>query len=218
MISFADAALAYPTMVFTALLGLVLFYWSLAIVGLVDLESGGLEIDSGGLEIETDLHADVDVSDLGTLAGFLVALGINGVPFSIVVSLMVLASWVLSCLFGMWLLPLVPTALLSTLAGTAVLILCPLIALPITALTIRPMRGLFVTHNALSNQELVGRTCKVLTGRVDEHFGRAEVSTRGAGVNISVWAETPNELVKGSVAYIIEYDPQRQRYLIAPES
>ena len=211
MISFIDAALAYPTMIYTALLGLVLFYWLLALVGLVDFAAGGLEI-------EADLQADADVSDLGTLAGYLVALGINGVPFSIVVSLMVLLSWLFSCLLGMWLLPLVPTALLSAVAGTAVLLLCPLLALPITARLIRPMRGLFVTHNAMSNQELVGCTCKVLTGRVDEKFGRAEVSTRGAGVNISVWAETPNDLVKGSVARIIEYDPARQRYLIAPDA
>lgn len=211
MTSFLDAALAYPTMIYTALLGLVLFYWLLAIVGLVDFEAGGLEI-------EADLQADADVSDLGTLAGYLVALGINGVPFSIVVSLMVLLSWLFSCLLGMWLLPLVPTALLSAVAGTAVLLLCPLFALPITARVIRPMRGLFVTHNAMSNQELVGRTCKVLTSRVDETFGRAEVSTRGASVNISVWAETPNELVKGSLARIIDYDPDRQRYLIASDT
>jgi len=211
MTSFLDAVLAFPTMVYTVLLGVVLFYWLLAIVGLVDLESSGLEI-------ETELQADAEVGDLGTLAGFLVALGINGVPFSIVVSLMVLLSWTFSCLFGMWLLPLVPTALLSAVAGTGVLILCPLLALPITARLIRPMRGLFVTHNAMSNHQLVGQTCKVLTGHVDERFGRAEVSTRGAGVNISVWAETPNDLAKGSVARIIEYDPARQRYLIAPDT
>ena len=210
MTNFLDAAIAYPTMIYTVLLVVVLFYWLLAIVGLVDLESSGLEI-------ETELQADADVGDLGTLAGFLVALGINGVPFSIVVSLMVLLSWMFSCLFGMWLLPLVPTAPLGAVAGTAVLILCPLLALPLTARLIRPMRGLFVTHTAISNHSLVGSSCKVLTGHVDEKFGRAEVSTRGTGVNIAVWAETPNDLVKGSVARIIEYDPARQRYLIAPD-
>ena len=210
MTNFLDAAIAYPTMIYTVLLVVVLFYWLLAIVGLVDLESSGLEI-------ETELQADADVGDLGTLAGFLVALGINGVPFSIVVSLMVLLSWMFSCLFGMWLLPLVPSAPLAAVAGTAVLILCPLLALPLTARLIRPMRGLFVTHTAISNHSLVGSSCKVLTGHVDEKFGRAEVSTRGTGVNIAVWAETPNDLVKGSVARIIEYDPARQRYLIAPD-
>lgn len=210
MTNFLDAAIAYPTMIYTVLLVVVLFYWLLAIVGLVNLESSGLEI-------ETELQADADVGDLGTLAGFLVALGINGVPFSIVVSLMVLLSWMFSCLFGMWLLPLVPSAPLAAVAGTAVLILCPLLALPLTARLIRPMRGLFVTHTAISNHSLVGSSCKVLTGHVDEKFGRAEVSTRGTGVNIAVWAETPNDLVKGSVARIIEYDSARQRYLIAPD-
>ncbi len=37
-------------------------------------------------------------------------------------------------------------------------------------------------------------------------------------MNISVWAETPNELVKGSLARIIDYDPDRQRYLIASDT
>lgn len=211
MASFIDASLAYPTMIYTALLGLVLFYWLLAIVGLVDFESGGVEV-------EADLQADAEVEDIGTLAGYLVALGINGVPFSIVVSLMVLISWTLSCLLGMWLLPLIPTALFAGIAGTAVLVLSPLVALPITARMVRPLRGLFVTHNAISNQDLIGCTCKVLSVRVDEKFGRAEVSTRGAGINISVWAETPNDLVKGSVARVIEYDRERQRYLIAREA
>lgn len=211
MISFIDAALAYPTMIYTALLGLVLFYWLLAMVGLVDFESGGIELES-------ELQADADVGDLGTLASYLVALGINGVPFSIVVSLMVLISWTLSCLLGMWLLPLVPTTVLTLVAGTGVLLLCPVLALPVTARLIRPLRGLFVTHNAISNQALVGRTCKVLTTRVDQSFGRAEVSTRGAGVNISVWADEPNQLGKGSLARIVEYDPERQRYLIVPEA
>ncbi len=90
--------------------------------------------------------------------------------------------------------------------------------MPVTARLIRPLRGLFVTHNAISNRALVGRTCKVLTTRVDQSFGRAEVSTRGAGVNISVWTDEPNQLGKGSLARIVEYDPERQRYLIVPET
>lgn len=210
MISFLDAALAYPTMIFTALLGLVLFYWLLALVGLVDFDASGVDVD-------TDLQADAEVDNLGELASYLVAMGLNGVPFSIVVSLIVLISWTLSCLLGMWLLPLVPTTLLTLVAGTGVLLLCPLFSLPVTARMIRPLRGLFVTHNAISNQALVGQTCKVLTTKVDEKFGRAEVSTRGAGLNISVWADTPNTLTKGSLARILEYDTGRERYLIVAE-
>ncbi len=211
MTSFYDAATAFPTVVFTTLLGVVLVYWVLALVGIVDFDSGHLEVDS-------DLHADADAGDVGDLAGYLVALGLNGVPFSVVVTLLVLFSWTMACLAAMWLLPLVPTSLLRMLAGAAMLPLAFAFSLPLTARLIRPMRGLFVTHTAISNAALVGQICRVLTSSVDEKFGRAEVATRGAGLNIRVWAETPNTLRKGSIARILEHDEAGERYLIVSET
>ena len=81
--SLLTAATAFPTAIYTVLLGVVLVYWLLAIIGMVDFESSGIDLD-----IET--HADAAVDDLGTLASYVVAFGLHGVPFSIVVSLLVL--------------------------------------------------------------------------------------------------------------------------------
>lgn len=211
MTSFYDAATSFPTIVYTTLLGVVMVYWVLALIGIVDFDSGHLEIDS-------TLHADANADDVGDLAGYLVALGLNGIPFSVVLTLLVLFSWTATCLAGMWLLPLVPTSLLRLLGGVAILPVAFALALPLTARLIRPMRGLFVTHTAISNAALVGQTCRVLTSSVDEKFGRAEVATRGAGLNIRVWAETPNTLVKGSIARILEHDEAGERYLIVAET
>ena len=207
--SFINAVVAYPTAIYTALLGAVLFYWVLALIGLVDFESSGIDLD---------LHADGSVNDLGSLAGFMIAFGLEGVPFSIVVSLLVLSAWTLSCLAGMWLLPLVPTTLLQVAAGTAVLLASGAIALPITARLLRPTKRLFVTHNAVSNAGLVGMPCVITTASVDEQFGYAEVKRRGAGLNVRVWAHTPNGFTKGSNARIAEYDATGERYLIVPET
>jgi hypothetical protein len=208
--SFFDAAFAYPTAIYTALLGVVLFYWLLAVIGLVDFESSGWDVD-------LDVQADADPGDISTIATYVVAMGLNGVPFSVVVSLIVLSAWTVSCLAGMWLLPLVPTPLLNVIAGTAVLLTSFAVAIIVTARAIRPLRPLFVTHNAVSNESLVGQPCKVLTGKVDEKVGRAEVQQRGTGINVRVWARTPNQLTKGSSARIAEYDPGSGRYLIESE-
>jgi hypothetical protein len=210
MTSFYDAAIAFPTAIYTTLLGVVMVYWLLALVGIVDFESTNLDIDS-------ELHADAHVDEISDLASYLVALGLNGVPFSVVFTLLTVFAWTTTCLAAMWLLPLVPTILLRTVAGLSVLVGGFGLALPLTARMIRPMRGLFVTHTAMSNAALVGQTCRVLTSSVDEKFGRAEVATRGAGVNIKVWAETPNSLSKGSGARILEYDEAGERYLIVAE-
>jgi hypothetical protein len=208
--NFIDAAFGYPTVLLTALLGVVLFYWVLALVGLVDFEAGGWDVD-------LDVQADGSIDDIGTLAGYVVAFGLNGVPFSVVVSLLVLFSWLLCCMAGMWVLPLVPTALLRFAAGTGALVASLALALPATARTIRPLRGLFVTHTAIQNAALVGQLCRVLTQTVDEKVGRAEVAQRGAGINIRVWARSPNTLAKGATARILEYDAAATRYLIEAE-
>jgi hypothetical protein len=209
--NFYAAVFSYPTAVYTALLGIVLVYWVLAVIGLVDFEHSGLDVD-------IDAQVDTDPSELSTLAGYVVAFGLNGVPFSVAVSLVVLYGWVGSCLAGMWLQPLVPAGLLGWLAGTAVFGAASALALVLSARTIRPLRKLFVTHAALSNAALVGQLCRVITGSVDQRVGRAEVAQRGASINIRVWAKAPNALTKGSSARIVDYDAERARYLIVPEA
>lgn len=205
-----ETLVSYPTAVWTVLLGVVLVYWLLAIIGIVDIESSGLDLDA-----DADLHADG--ADLSTIASYVVAFGLNGVPFSIVVSLIVLAGWFLTALFSLYVLPWVPTTLLKMVAGTAAMSGAFVLAIPFTARVVRPMRGLFVTHNARSNHSLVGQTCRVLTLEVNESFGRAEVAERGAGLNIRIWAKTPNTLTRGSLARIVEYDEAGTRYLVEPE-
>lgn len=207
---FLDAAVAYPTAIYTTLLGVVLIYWVMAMLGMVDFESTGIDLD-------LDLHADGDVADLGTLAGYVVGFGLNGVPFSIVVSLIVLISWTLSCLAGMWVLSWVPTTVLQILLGTFVLLASFAASIPVTARVVRPMRALFVSHSAIGNAALVGQSCKVLTQKVDDRQGRAEVARLGASINIRVWADSPNDLTKGSIALILAYDEAAGRYLIAAE-
>lgn len=206
--SFLDAATAFPTAIFTTLLGVVLFYWLLALVGIVDFESGDIDSDPGD---------DLSGHDLGALAGYIVAFGLHGVPLSIVISLLVLVSWTLSCLGGMWLLPWLPGAALAYPAGAVLALASVSLAVPIAARLIRPLRCLFVTHAAISNASLVGEVCKVLTQSVDEKSGRAEVAQRGASINIRVWANTPNPLVRGASARIVAYEDKTARYRIEAE-
>jgi hypothetical protein len=208
MASFLDAAASFPTAVFTALLAVVLFYWVLAVLGIVDFDNG-VDVDAGG---------DPGASDLGTIAGYVVAFGLQGIPISIIVSLLILVSWTLSCLGGMWLLPLLPDSG-AQYAGGAILGLASVsLAVPLASGLARPLRGLFVTHAAIHNSALVGQQCKVLTQTVDEKNGRAEVAQRGANLNIRVWSPTPNKLARGALARIFAYEEEASRYRIEADS
>nr|WP_315490378.1 ubiquinone biosynthesis protein [uncultured Rhodoferax sp.] len=200
MVSFLDAAVAFPTAVFTTLLAVVAFYWVLALLGLVDFDSGEMDVDAD--------------PDLSSLAGLMTAFGLQGVPFSIVFSLLVLLSWTLTCMGAMWLLALLPGSVPVYVGGSLLALASVSLAVPIAARIVKPLRGLFITHAAISNASLVGQHCKVLTQSVDEKTGRAEVLQRGANLNIRVWAHTPNPLARGSTARIVAYEEATARYRI----
>ncbi|MDR2678250.1 MAG: DUF1449 family protein [Zoogloeaceae bacterium] len=216
-----EILLGYPTVLFVVLLGVVLLYWCLAIAGLVDFEG---EVD---LDIDLDADASNDLLDapaggdegggvsVSGLAGMLVALGLSGVPFSVVVSLVVFFGWFLSTLASLWLLPLVPTAILKFVVATGILLGSAALSVIPAAACVRPLRRMFVKTRALSSVALVGRECVIETGRVDEHFGRAVVTGEDGEFHLQVVAETPNPLTRGAAAVIVDYDAGRRVYRVA---
>eukprot|EP01035_Chromulina_nebulosa_P058088 gene58088-79565_t len=42
---FMGAVTGYPTAIYTVLLGVVVIYWVLAMLGMVDIEHSGLDVD-----------------------------------------------------------------------------------------------------------------------------------------------------------------------------
>ncbi len=208
---FLTAVASFPTAIFSTLLGVVVIYWLLAVVGVVDIEGHHAFLHDAPAG-----HHDLaeHTGDLGTVAGVVHALGLQGVPLSVGASVLVLVAWVLSCTASLVLMPMLPAGA-SGIAAGAILGLASLsVAVPITRLAVRPLRGLFVTHAAVHNASLVGETCKVITGSVDEKVGRAEVAQRGTNLNIRVWAPAPNRLQRGSLARIVAYDDATARYRI----
>jgi hypothetical protein len=198
---------SFPTAIPTVLLAVLLIYWLLSIIGIVDLGDGidmDLDLDAG--------HAAHDAPDLHTLAGYVVALGLGGVPLSVVASVLVFFIWLFTALAHQYLIAVLPDGTLRVLAGIAVLILSTGLSIPITARVLKPMRGLFVKHSARTNESLVGQDCRIVTQHVDKRFGRAEVDGHGAAINIRVWADVPNDLAKHSRAIIVAYDAASGQY------
>ena len=213
MSEFLSIIFGFPTAIFTALLIVVLFYWLLATFGLVDLGEHDIDMDLGDAG-HGSLHADAHTEDMGTLAGYLVAFGLNGVPISVVASLLVLVAWAISALSAIWFLRWVPTDVLRWVAGAAVMLAASGLSLVITARLVRPLRGVFRTRYATTHASLVGQECVIWTSEVNDKVGRAEVARHGAPLNIRVWADTPNTLTRGDKALIADYDAATQRYRV----
>ncbi len=223
-----DAA-AFPSAIFTVGLGLSLVYWLMVILGALDLDVGHADADA--LHALKGIDALAAAKGADALAGAKSALGagsvvgelvpegmsfwlrLRQVPITVAASGVSLFGWIASMLGTRLLTPVVALAVPRPLAGLVVLALSVAVALPLTSLATRPLRRLFNARSAKRRIDFVGTVCRIRTGQVDEKFGQAEVADGGAGLIVEVRA-TAGTLKRGGAALIIDYDAEREAYLV----
>jgi hypothetical protein len=203
-----EASLRFPVVVFTIGLGIVLVYWVFVLLGALDIDllgGGDHDIgDVGGHDVGHDGH-DVDAD------GVFAKLGLGVVPITITVSFIMLVGWTGSLLvmnhFGhiAWL----KYALLPGMLAASMLV---------TGVLVRPLAPVFKIREGKSNREYVGHTCTISTATVDDNFGHANVEDGGTTLDIDVRCDQPGKLSRGDKAIIIEFDEDRQAYLVEPVS
>ncbi|MCA9537452.1 MAG: DUF1449 family protein [Myxococcales bacterium] len=146
------------------------------------------------------------------IAGLLSALRLRSAPLTVVISLIILIAWSLSMLGMNNLSHLLPYGVLAALVGVGAFV----VAVPITSLLVRPLGKVFISHTARSRADAVGHTCVVTTGRVDQRFGQADCKIGGDFLRIEVRCDPARGLRRGQEALIIEYDREREAYLVEP--
>lgn len=190
MQNLVEASLQFPTVGLTIALGIALVYW--------------LCVAIGGLDLDFDPF-DGDAAD-GDGAWF----GLGSVPVTVSMSLVVLLSWCASVLATSYL------AASASWIRMVVLVLAIIVALPIVALLVRPLAPLFNVREAKSNADYIGQTCTITTGSVDGAFGQATVEDGGTVLVIQVRCDQDARFGRGDLAQIVDFDPVREAYVIAP--
>lgn len=195
MAEFIGTAFGYPTAFLSVLLVVVVLYWLLAAVGVLD--GDGAEV--GGFE--------------GALAG----LGLDGVPATVVLSLLTAFSW-FACLGGSVLLDGFDLSSPATIAlGAVVLLVALVVGVLLTRLLAWPLRKLFPNPRQASRNDFVGRPCVIRTGTVTQTFGQAEVTASdGSSAVVQVRQAGQDLLVAGSTALIFDYDGDGEFFWVAP--
>ena len=223
-----SAAVAFPTVIYTALLGVVLLYWLFVILGALDIDIAGHGDVDGDVDLDLDVDApgsDVDGGDVHVggagLAVILQSFGVGKVPLTVVVSTITLFSWIL-CVLGMRYLGGVfgDGALTTWLVKPAVFFGSLITGGLAAGVAVRPLVPTFKGHTARSRADFVGKPCIVTTGRVDANFGQAELTDGGDVLIIQVRSDRSEkgerEFSRGSRALIFDYDADREAYLILP--
>jgi len=201
---------SFPCVVFTVALIFVSLFWMLAILGLVD-------IDIIGVDLDIDVDAETDPGAFGALSGFLTYFGLNGIPVTVVFSVLTLVAWLLSYFASAYIIAPLPYDWLRYLFGMLLIVGCGIIAAPITGMSLRPTKQFFTGEAAASKTAFAGSKGVITTLEVNEKFGQAMVDDGGAGLILDVRCDTPNTLTKGDEVALITYIMGADAYQVMAE-
>lgn len=226
---------AFPTAIFSVLLALCLLYWLFVILGALDVDmldfgeaaegmmegaaEGAAEgVAEGAFEGMAEGAAEAGAEGAAEAgaeasAGLISALKLRSAPATVVLSLIVLFGWMISFAGAR---ALVDWGLVGFLFSAALLVVAFMGALPLTALAIRPLAPVFEPAHARTRKELVGQFCTISTQKVTDRFGQANCHLGGDDLLIQVRGPKFNALKKGDQALIIDYDREREAYLVEP--
>jgi hypothetical protein len=199
--------LAYPVLPFTLLVGLVVLYWVIAATGFLGVDT--LDVDTPDL--------DVDAEGLEGFAGLLMKLGLNGVPVTIVVTVLSLIGWFLVCLISVFTSPFIIGFITEVVIGTPVLIAALYLSIKFTAVAIIPLRKFFKSVDVHTEKTLLGQTCIVRTTKVNETFGEATYNDGGAGLILKVRAPEEKGFKHGDKVVLLEHLEHEDAYRVVSE-
>lgn len=201
---FYQIIMSFPTVLFTILLLVVLCYWLLAILGAVDISI-------------LDVDIDADASALGAVTGFMMRLGLHGVPVTIILSLVAITGWLISYYIVYFLSGLFFTTLLRYLLGVPVFFGSLYAAVMLTAWMIKPLRPLFKRAEQQTIKRVLGQVAIVRSTLVNRHAGEATLADGGAGLILKVRSRDEVEFHRGDRVVLLEYIPEEYVYRVISE-
>jgi hypothetical protein len=163
------------------------------------------------------LDGDAEAATGDAQPGFLAGLGLDGVPVTVVLSLLIALSWFVS-LVGTALLASAGVPTVARIALSFVTLAAALVAAFYgTRLLVAPLRRLLPQDKGASRGDFVGRLCVIRTGRVGRDFGQAEVTAAdGSSAVVQVRQAGQDQLAHGTTALIYDYDVDGEFFWVAP--
>ena len=205
MINFLSNTLSFPTVFYTGLLALIVLYWLISIFGFGEFDT-----------VETDV--DIDSGDVSTLVLWLTKFRLNGIPFTLSISLIVFFSWLICFFMVESFIKGIDNEWVRIALGFWGILLAPALSIPIVATLLSPLRPLFKKlkdrSKAPSAEDFVGTTAIIRSGKVNQSHGSVEVNDGGAGLILQVRADEPNNYQLNDPVIIKKYLSASHTYLI----
>ena len=205
---FIQTSLSFPVVLLSFALCVAILYWLVAAMGIVDVDLLDIEVDSS-LENHS-MHPE-------GLAGLLLKLGLNGVPVTLILTLLFFFSWMLCYFVELFLLRFLPLGILRYPLGLLVVAAALIAVVPVVGMLIRPLRPLFLKLEATTSKSVLGQIAVVRSGRVTLTQGEATLEDGGAGLILRVRAEEAHGFKRGDRVVLLEYLEAEHAYRVITE-
>ena len=204
-----EQAILFYNLPLTVLLGFVVLFWLLSLLGTVDLDT---------IDIDLDVDADADGVD-GAVNGFfgflLRFVNAQDVPVMIIMSLLTLFMWATGVLGNYYLNPAH-----NGWIALGFLFVNFILSVLLVKFTTQPLRPFMrAIKNDQEHQEpLVGLSGVVKSRVLDSNFGQVEVPRdKGAPALLNaILPEGRESLVRGDRILVIDFDQDKDKYLVGP--
>lgn len=206
---------SFPTAIFTFVLGVAVLYWLFAAFGFIEMDV--LDVDLPDIDGQMSLSSHNDHSFGEMFAGLLLRFGLNGVPVTIVISLVALLGWLLSYYPSYLLSFLVGNGFMHFIVGLPVLIFSLYVAVTLTATIIKPLRVLFAKADQQTVKKVLGQVALVRSSKVDNKSGEAILDDGGAGLILKVRSMDDTIFQRGDRVVLLEYVSGAHVYRVISE-
>ncbi|OPZ88733.1 MAG: hypothetical protein BWY74_03013 [Firmicutes bacterium ADurb.Bin419] len=184
----------------TTLLGIVVLYWIIVIIGAIDIDFFDFDLDLPDGDIVSNPFYE-----------FLGFLNIGDIPFMLVLSVFSLSFWIIAMSISV-------SSFVSAMWISAVLLLPNLVvSLFITKVVTYPLKGLFrgILKDTESEIKIEGQLCTLLCDITYGRLGQAEIDRVGSSILINVKIDDEQEnMYKGDKAFVIKKDSDKDCYII----
>ncbi|TAG11182.1 MAG: hypothetical protein EAZ42_01790 [Verrucomicrobia bacterium] len=209
MFELFQASISQHQILLTLALGLVVIYWLMVIIGVLDLETDAPDafVDHHG---STDLTHDATTGSIWMSTGRI--LGFAKVPIVVWASFIILFMWFLSLALNQSWNPAATTS-------RALILLIPnfFISAIITKIVTIPISKLYaaMAEGDPESEVVLGRTGTITSTEADETYGQVEIPAKGAPllINVRTLPGSP-ALTKGTTVTVTAAGPDHVYYYI----
>lgn len=199
---FLNLALTFPTIIFTALLLVVIFFWMITLLGFADIDM-----------FESDLDIEPSSSNSNS-AHSASNFGFGSIPITVSISLVVMLSWLISIYAHKFFAYLLGDGVLFYVFGLAMLVVSAIIALPIAVIISKPLQRFFSSVETSRSSDLLGLECTVVTGKVTPTFGQGRVNFQGTEQLIEIRSHDEYPFSAGDTVVLLEHIKEQHCYIV----